>query len=298
MAIRQYQTGRTYSLAVNFFDEIGTRTPVDSPTLTIYTPYKTIYSTPTLIADPLTIGKYYHNFYVATGLTFGHWFALGAGITANTTTFTEAVPFEIINLQTEPFWVGLTEFREYLGESDNDHTKDNFYKQILQASIELVEAYTRRTFGVRGYSEVIEIQHVDRVKLKRFPVISITALTATSLITPRTPTSFVETISDTSLVPFYYRTDLDNGLLKLTDSGGFDSSYNDVLLAITYEAGFLNIPEPIRHCVFMLASKLANMATSEGIETVSLADLNFALQKDLISGSINDILSQYKVVEI
>lgn len=302
MSIRQFLAGRTYSLAFNFFDDTGTRTSVDSPTANFYTPNKTIYSSPSLDADLVTIGKYTTDFYCASGLTYGHWFALAVGVTNNATLFSESVPFEVINITTEPFWVGLGEFREYMGESDEDHSKDSFYKQILQAAIEVIEAYTRRTFGVQSYSELIEVQSTDRIKLKHFPIVQIVGATATALITPMvisaTGNDFTVLTSGVDSIPFYFTTDYNNGLLKLTDSFGFADSYNDVLLTIDYQAGFLSVPEPIRMATLALASKLSNMATSEGISSVRLADLSFSLDKEIIMGSIADLLAPYKIVDI
>jgi hypothetical protein len=298
MAIRQFIAGQTYSISFNFFDDLGFRTPIDSPVVSVYTPHRTAHiNAAGLSEDSLVIGRYNYNFYSAPGLTFGHWFALASGITNSSTIFSESVPFEIIDLTSEPFWLGLTEFRDYLEIPDDDHTRDSFHKQMLQSSIELIEAYTRRIFGVRGYSEKIEIKHTDRVHLKHFPIVSISALTATSKITPKRPSLLVEIVSD-QLVPFNFRSDDRNGVLLLTDTAGFDSSYDGVLLAITYEAGFLTIPEPIRMAGLALASKLANLATSEGIDSVRLADLNFALQRELISGTIADMINPYKVINV
>jgi hypothetical protein len=293
----KYLAGRTYSLGFNFFDSVGDRTTVDIPTAIIYTPERTSYIETLLTADSLVIGKYNYNFHVASGLTFGQWFAVATGITNSTTLFSEVVPFEIINIRNEPLWVGLTEFREYLDISDGDHTRDGFYKQILQAAISLVEAYTRRTFGVKSFNETIEIQHTNRIKLKHFPIVNIVAMTATTLIRPMQVDVFNESLTS-SVVPFHFRLDTENGIIKITNSSGFDDTCDNIILAVSYNAGFLSVPEGVRLAVLALASKLSNMATSEGIESIRLADLNFALQKDIISGSIADMLNVYKIIDL
>lgn len=280
MSVRQYLTGKTYSINMNFFDDVGIRTPVDDATITVYTPHKTEYTIAGLTPDTLVVGKYNYNFYAASGLTRGHWFALGSGITASTTVFSEAVPFEIVDISLEPYWLGLSEFREYLDLTDDDRSRDSFFKQMLQSAIELVETYTRRTFGIGSYTETIEVKHSERLELKHFPIISITGLTATGI---------------GRITPFYYTADNTNGIIKLTDSSGFDLCYDSALVTIEYEAGFLTVPEPVRMSALMLASKLSNLATSEGISTVRLADLSFSLDKGLFEGPIAEMLKQYRV---
>jgi hypothetical protein len=297
VSIRQYLTGRTYSLGLNFFDEMGLRTPVDDATITIYTPQKQTYTTAGLTPDSLVIGKYNYSFYAAAGVTRGHWFALGSGTTASSTVFTESVPFEVIDIVSEPFWLGLTEFREFLGLTDDDHSTDPFLKQMLQSAIELVETYTRRTFGIYTFNENIEIKHTERVTLKHFPIVSLIGLTATSVITPMEVARLFEVVTN-QIVPFYFRADMDNGIIHLTDSAGFDLTYDGVLLAITYEAGFLAIPEAVRTATLMLASKLSNLSTSEGIESVRLADLSFTLDRGLMDGPIAEMLKEYRIVGV
>ena len=81
--------------------------------------------------------------------------------------------------------------------------------------------------------------------------------------------------------------------MKLTDSNGFEMVYNSMLLALTYIAGFASTPEPIRAAVLALASRLLNLSTSEGIATIRLSDISFAIDNKLFEGHIGDLLKDY-----
>ncbi len=280
--IRQFIIGLTSSLEFEFRDSIGDLTPVTSPVVNIYTPEKTLYTTSAALTPLASVGKYKYDFLVAPGMTYGHWFGLGIGTTNSIQIFSAVQPFEIINPVDEPFWVGLEEFRDYLEIPDDDHTRDGFYKQCLQAGIELTEGYTNRKYGIRTYEEVHELQNTDRVKLTRFPVSAIVGLTATTA-----------TVTGTNL-QIYYRLDGPNGVLKLTNNVGFDSVYDEVLLTVTYKAGFATIPEPVRQSALALGSALVNLASSEGISNIKLSDLSFALSRNLFSGHIGEMLAPFK----
>lgn len=292
--IRQYIPGATYTLFFNFF-ETGVRTPVDDPVVDIFTPERTRH----LTAQPLTVvpgvtGRFRFDFFVPTGLTIGHWFGLASGITDSATLFADQVPFEIIDPVSEPFWLSLEELREHLEIEEDCRDQDVLHKGMLQAAMEVTESYTKRKFGLRTYDEIHEIKSTTRVRLKQYPVDVITALTATAKIIPRDVNQLVvETITN-DRINFFFRLDAANGLILLVDQAGFDETYDGLLLAIQYKAGFATIPENVRRGALMIASRLINLASQEGLRSVSVADLSFSMSDKVIDQTIKDMLNPFK----
>ena len=207
-------------------------------------------------------------------------------------------PFEIVDLTVEPFWVSLFEFRDYLNISNDDHTRDRFHKQLLQASMELVEAHTARKFGTQIVNETIEIDGTARVKLNCFPIQQITALTVSAQLIPRSITSLVNEKFTGSQVSFFFRLDEPNGIMVLTDDNGFEIIRDALLMNITYEAGFASVPEPVRQAALALASQFNNLACNEGFDTVRLTDMSFTATRSLFKGVIGDMLKPYRNVGI
>ncbi len=291
--IRSFRTGLTYSLFFNFFSSSGSRTNVSQPVVDIFTPQKTRYITSAALTTTTLDGKYQYNFFAPSGLTVGHWFALGTGITNSDTIFSESNVFEIINIQTEAFWVGIEEFRDFLNIADDDREDDANLRQALRASIELVEGYTRRNYGIASFYELVEVKNTDRVKLKHFPIDSIVAITPTTKVIPRDVTNlFTETVTDTQ-VSFYYRLDKDNGIIYLTDSSGFDDYYDNMLIGISYLAGFATVPESVREAVLSLASAIHNLSCTQGLDDVKFADVSFTTAKKLFDGPIGEMLKPF-----
>lgn len=294
MSIRQFSTGLTHTLYFSFWNSSGTRTPVDSPTVDILTPQKTKYVNAASLTTTDTVGKYAYQMYAIPGLTVGHYFARAIGLTTNDTLYSESQVFEIIDYTWEPLWVGLEELREFLGKADDERDDDPNLRSCLQTALELVEGYTNRQYGVCQIDETIQIKDTDRVKLKKFPVNALVGITPTVKIIPRDVTNLVtETITDTQ-VSFYYRLDSDNGIIYLTDSAGFDTYYSDVLLGVSYLAGFATVPEPVRQSVLKIASALFNMMCTEGLTTVKLGSMSFAVERKLFDGVIGEMLADFK----
>ena len=213
--LRTIITGLTYSFLYHFRDDnLGVATNVDSPVLNIYTPQKTLYANQVGLTTTSTVGEYKYSMYAPVGMTIGHWFSLGVGISQSSTLFSESVPFEVIDIINEPFWVGFEEFRNHLELADDDHDNDEKLKQALGAAIELVEGYTQRTYGIKQYDEIIEVTDTDRVILKNFPIDTIVALTPTIRTIPRDRFNVQELISS-DVVNLYYRLDAQNGIIKL-----------------------------------------------------------------------------------
>jgi len=297
--INQYRPGFTYTLEFDFYNDDGDRVDMASPIANVYTPLKNIYLTNVALTPGVTVGRYTYDLFVEPGLTVGHWFAVASGITggASIVSFSEPWPFEIIDYTQEPFWLSVREYRNYIEADDTDHTRDKFYKQMLQCAMELVEGYCMRRFGLKQYDEVIEIQSTTRVKLKHYPIQQIVGITPTTQIIPRSVGVEVETVAN-SPTTFYYRLDAQNGILKLTDVAGFDFEYSGILLAISYIAGMQTIPEPVRTAALALTSKLVNLSTSEGISSIRLSDLSFALERKLFDDTIGDALKLFRKAEI
>ncbi len=292
--LRQYIPGSTYTLLFNFF-ATGVRTPVDTPIVDIYTPERTKHlDSQALTVVPGITGRYRFDFFVTSGLTVGHWFGLASGITDSARLFADQVPFEIIDPVSEPFWLSLEELREHLDIDEDCRDQDALHKGMLQAAMEVTESYTKRQFGLRSYSEVHEIKSTTRVRLKRYPVDTITALTATSKIIPRDVSQLVVETVTNDRVSFFFRLDAENGLIILVDSAGFDEVYDGLLLAITYKAGFATVPENVRRGALMIASRLINLASQEGLRSVSVADLSFSMSDKIIDQAIKDMLNPFK----
>lgn len=292
--IRQYIPGSTYTLFFNFF-ETGVRTPVDNPVVDIFTPERTRYLTSQSLTTVSGVtGRYRFDLFVPAGLTIGHWFGLASGITDSATLFADQVPFEIIDPVSEPFWLSLEELREHLEIDEDCRDQDVLHKGMLQAAMEVTESYTKRQFGLRSYSEVIEIKSTTRVRLKRYPIDSIIALTATGKIIPRDVNQLVVETVTNERISFFFRLDAENGLIILVDSAGFDEVYDGLLLAITYKAGFATIPENVRRGALMIASRLINLASQEGLRSVSIADLSFSMSDKIIDQAIKDMLNPFK----
>ena len=286
--------GYTYSLFFSFWDTSGARTSVDSPIVDIYTPERNPYVDGEALTTTSTTGKYQYNFFAPVGITVGHWYAVGVGLSNNNTLFSEVTPFEVTDPKTDAQWVGFEEFREYLGLADDERSEDTVLRQLLQAAIELVEGYTNRHYGVYQYDEIIEIKCTDRVKLKHFPVYTLVAITPTVKVIPRDVNNLLtETVTD-SQVSFYYRLDSANGIIHLTDSAGFDEPYDGILLGISYLAGFATVPEPVRQAVLGLGASLRSIANTEGITSVRMGSVAFAMQRGLFDGKIGVSLYPYR----
>jgi hypothetical protein len=294
MAVRQFLTGLTYSLFYHFRDRIGDATSVATPKVNIYTPQKTLYVEQGNLTAGSTTGEYYYHFFAPSGLTIGHYFSLGTGITDSSTVFSESVAFEIIDIQLEPFWVGYEEFRDFLELEDTDRDNEDKLKQALAAAIELVEGYTHRHYGIRQYDEIIEVKDTDRITLKRFPVDTVVAITATVKTIPRDLTNIIQETLTNDEISFYYRLDDENGIIKLLDSAGFDCNYDGILIGISYLAGFATVPEPVRQAALHLAAAINSLSCTEGIDTMRFADLSFSTDKQLFKDHIKEMLSPYR----
>jgi len=293
MSIRQFSAGLTHHLTFNFWNTAGARTVVDNPLVDVLTPQKTKYINAAALTTTSVVGQYAYSLFLAAGVTVGHWFARATGITTNDTLYSESQVFEVIDYQYEPLWVGLEELRQFMGKEDDDRTEDQNLRQCLQTSIELVEGYTRRHYGVYSYDEIIEVKHTDRVKLKKFPINTLVGITATSSITPRDTTNLLTESVSGALVGFYYRLDSENGILYLTDSAGYDYPYDDMLLSVSYLAGFSTIPEPVRMAVLKLSAALFNMICTEGLSYVKIGSMSFAVDRKLFDGVVGDMLAPY-----
>ena len=295
--MQRFQAGLTHSLYFSFWNDSGVRTPVNSPIVDVYTPHKNKYISGAGLSTTSTVGKYRYDMYVTPGVTEGHWFAMAVGLTNSNldTIYSDVVPFEVVDVLAEPYWVGLEELRQYMELDDtDDRDQDGKLRQALQAAIELVEGYTQRTYGLFQYSEIIQVKDTDRVKLKKYPINSIVGITATFSITPRDVTNLANEVLSTSLVQFYYRLDSDNGIVYLTDPAGFDMPYDNMIMGIDYIAGYATVPEPVRQAVLGLAAAINSFACTEGLSMVKIADVNFTPIKELFSGRIGDMLAPYR----
>lgn len=292
--LRQYLPGSTYTLLFNFF-ATGVRTFVDDPVVDIFTPERTKHlegQTLTLVSG--VTGRYRFDFFVNSGLTVGSWFGLASGITDSARLFADQVPFEIIDPVSEPFWLSLEDLREHLQIEDDCHDQDDLHKSMLQAAMEVTESYTKRKFGLRTFSETHEVKSTTRVRLDRYPVQTIVALTATAKIIPRTVDQLVTETVTNERVNFFFRLDAKDGIVLLVDSAGFDEVYDGLLLAITYKAGFNTIPENVRRGALMIASRLINLATNEGMRSISVADLSFSMSDKVLDQAIRDMLNPFR----
>jgi len=292
--VKSILTGFTYSFLFHFRDSIGTLSNVDSPLVNFYTPQKELYHNQVALTTTSISGQYQFNFFAPVGLTIGHWSALGIGITQSSTVFSERQVFEVIDVGLEPAWVGLEELRTFLNLEDDDRSADVNLGQALQAAIELVEGWTHRKYGETRYDEIIEIVSTDRVQLKHFPVTSIVGITAVFRTFPRNVHNLIVESLDSVETSFYYRLDQTNGILRLLDGAGYDITYDDVLLNIAYNAGFVSVPEPVRSATLSLAAQLHALSCTEGIETLKFADMSFVSDKRLFDGHIGEMLLPYK----
>lgn len=294
--IRQFSAnGLTHSLYFSFWGASGVRTPVNNPLVDILTPQKSKLVSAGALTLSDTVGKYVYNLFLPEGTTVGHYFARATGLTTNDTLYSESQVFEVIDYQYEPLWVGLEELRSFMElEDDENREGDNTLRQVLATALEAVEAHVHRQFGIRQVDETIQVKCSDRVLLKQYPVNSIIALTASYRIIPRDVNNLLtETVSDSVLASFFFRLDAPNGVLYLTDNAGFDNTYDDLLLSISYLAGFATIPEPVREAVLRLAMSLNNMVCTEGLSSVRLGDISFSAERHLFDGHIGDLLKDF-----
>jgi len=292
LSIRQFNVGLTHSLDFSFWNISGVRTAVDNPLVDILTPQKTKYVNAASLTTTGVVGKYGYSVFLPPGLTLGHYFARAVGLTTNDTLYSESQVFEVIDYQGEPLWVGLEELRQFMSKEDDDRSDDQNLRQVLQCAIELVEGYTRRHYGIYQTDETIQVNHTDRVKLKKFPVNTILGITPTLSMTPLSYTNLVETISG-SQPSFFYRLDSENGIIYLTDSAGFDDTYDGMLLAVSYLAGFATVPEPVRTAVLKIAVALFNMICTEGLSYVKIGSMSFATERKLFDGVVGDMLAPF-----
>jgi len=299
MANRQFLVGFTHRLQFDFRDEIGDPTGVDSPRTRIYTPDKNIF----LDEAPLTpvagtCNSFTRDFFATPGLTVGQWFAIGTGLTqpGNAMIMSDQFPFEIVDLTIEPFWISLDEYRVYLDIPSTDHSRDRFHKQMLQTSMQLIEDYTQRKFGLQVVNQTIEVVNTQYVKLNCFPVANIVALTVQSRIIPRSLDNLFSQTLTGSQVSFFFRLDAPAGIIIITDENGYNIVRDDMIMTVTYQAGFASVPEPIRTASLQIASQLSNLACNEGYDSVRLSDMSFTPTKSLFKGVIGDMLRPYRNV--
>src|SRR5215204_1133596 len=260
--------------------------------MSLYTPERSIFASGLTLANVAGItGKYTREYQLPAGVTLGQWYGISAGITAYATLRADVFPFDVVDFAEEPNWLSVSDFREYSALEDDDHTRDIFYKRLVATAIKLIEARTRRSWRVRNFSEIINLSDTSKILLKNYPVVSIAGLTGSIGYTPNTTVD--ANLPITSTTPIYYRLDHDSGVMTLTDSSGYGTTYDNITLFITYAAGYATIPEAIRTAALVLASQLLNLSTSEGIDSLRLSDLNFALNKNLFEGTVSDLLNDY-----
>lgn len=292
---RKFLPGLTYSLTYNFFTDLGAALDVASPVASIFTPENTTYTTLSLTGS--TTGVYSSDIFIPTGLTQGNWSSVATGLCSNVSYFSSVIPFEILDFGARPNWLGLEDFREYLEEDADDHTRDNLLIRVLDAAMLSVEGYTRRAWGVKSKSETLELQRQDRILLKKWPLVTIAGLTATNVgFTPRTPSSLDIETNAGGTVSFYYRLHADEGMLILTDEEGYACEYSDMIVSLDYTYGNTIIPEPVRLATLMLASKMLNIIHQEGITTVRISDVQYSVDRKLFEGEIRSLLDKYKSI--
>jgi len=299
MANRQFLVGFTHRLQFDFRNEIGDPTGVDSPQTRIYTPSKEIFlDGATLTSVAGTCNSFTFDFFAAPGLTFGQWFAIGTGLTqpGNAMIMSDQFPFEIVDLTVEPFWVSMEEYRNYLDIPSSDHSRDRHFKQMLQTSMELIEAYTQRKFGLQIVNQTIEVVNTQYMKLNCFPVVNIVALTVQSRIIPRSLDNLFSQTLTGSQVSFFFKLDAEAGVIVITDENGYNLVRDDLIATVTYQAGFASVPEPVRTAALGIASQISNLACNEGYDTVRLSDMSFTPTKSLFKGIFGDMLRPYRNV--
>lgn len=295
MALRQFLSGSTYSLIFDFFTSAGVRTSVASPAITIFTPERaTFVSTTTGVSAVAgTTGRYQYSLAVTAAMTVGTWMSVMTGTTASSALFSSRLTFNVTDFSRTPIWLGLEDFREYIEEPDDVHTYDSLFERILTASMQLVEEFTQ-PWGQWRASEVRQIRSADRMLLRAgYPVVAITGLTVTDGYTPSTPQALGSETAPGNTVTFYYRLDKPTGTLIFTDSIGFESYYEDVIIVVDALMGDGTVPEPMRLLALYWASKILNLHQNEGLDNVRIADVNFALRKGLLDDTARDLLINY-----
>ena len=298
MALRQLLPGNTYSLIFDFFTLAGNRTNVSTPAVNIYTPERTAFvsGSTALTAVAGVTGQYTYSLSVTTAMTVGTWMSVATGTSQSSILFSSYETFNVINFITEPTWLGLEDFREYIEEPDDVHTYDSLFNRLILSSMKLVEAFTR-PWGFYRASEVRQIRNADRMLLKAgYPVVSITGLTVTESYTPASPGNLSAETSIGTTISFYYRLDKPTGTIIFTDSDGFESYYEDIFIAVDTMMGDGVVPEPMRLLGLYWASKLLNLHTNEGMDNVRLGDINYALRKGLMDDTAKDLLLNYKTI--
>lgn len=293
--MKKFLPGLTYSLTYNFFDNSGSAIDMDNPTASILTPENTTYTTLSLTGS--TTGVYSANIFISSGLTQGNWSSVASGLCNNISYFSSVIPFEILDYGARPNWLGLEDFRDYLEEDSNDRSRDNLLIRVLDSAMLSVEGYTRRAWGVKSKSETIELQRQDRILLKRYPLVTISGLTATITgYTPRTPDTLNVETNAGGTVSFYYRLQPEQGMLVLTDEEGYSCEYTDTIVTVDYTYGNSIIPEPVRLATLMLASKLLNIIHQEGVTTLRISDVQYSIDRNLFAGEIKSLLDKYKSI--
>ena len=297
MALRSFLAGNICDLTFDFFTRHGERTVVSSPSVTVFTPERTKYvaGATNLTTVAGFVGQYRYDLSIIAAMTVGTWMAVATGVSQGATLFSGYTTFNVVDFVEEPLWLGIEDFREYIEEPDDAHTYDHLFSRLLTASMQLVEAFTRR-WGHWRATETRQIRSADRMLLRAgYPVVSITGLTVTESYTPATPATLAETTVGTT-VTFYYRLDKPTGTIIFTDSAGFETYYDDIFVTVDTVMGDGSVPEPMRLLALYWASKLLNLVTNEGLDNVRIADVNFAIRKGLMDDTAKDLLKNYRQI--
>lgn len=186
----------------------------------------------------------------------------------------------------------LADVKESLGIAGSNTQYDNLIIRKINQATAMIENYCGRRFAATDYTdELYNATGTDQLVLKQRPIITLTSLKVRD--TPLNENDF-ETL-DSELI----HSNANAGILNLTfRAAGHWGQY-----AVTYRAGYTEIPDDLAEACVSLAAYLVNNADSstvavkskqEGARRIDYSQLGIGGGVDLFKKlGIDDVLASY-----
>jgi len=212
--------------------------------------------------------------------------------------------------------VTLTEVKTYLGESTA--TYDDFLNQQIALYSSAIENYCNRKFLAAAYTQVFywsdyrDRERNDRLETYHFPLNSITSIKEIVTI------DGVD--NEATLNAADYRSGSTGRVLKLYDGypmRWFSNLYGNGRIEIEYNAGYVELPQELRHTIYRLIEKDYNKKVSgiaqdfgDNVQRISIAgtialDFDYSLQANernakfgMLVGNYSNVLDYYRSMRI
>lgn len=187
--------------------------------------------------------------------------------------------FEVLDISGEVYYATVTDLRDYL--SITGAGQDSRLKEYITAASRYIDDYCRRKF--RQYTKTYRAYHENprAIMLPEYPVISVAGITVE--VVGRTTNT--EGVTDDT-----YYIDYNYGRIQFFKN--FVGKFT-----ITYTAGVVSVPAPVRLACLKICSFYYNKRKREGIKHESLLSHSYTLSPD-IQEEIKSLLDPYKLISM